>query len=73
MKTYLKVSFSSEGAKPSIVRQALSSLGFSATQGSHDFVYEWPGKATVEDVLAFADRIHAELNGMSVRFELETV
>lgn len=72
MKTYLKVSFNSEGAKPSVVRQTLASLGFQPTQGAHDFVYDWPGKATVEDVLAFADRIHAELSGMDVRFELET-
>jgi hypothetical protein len=73
MKTYLNVHFSSDGAKPSTVRQALADLGFIAMQGPHDFVYAWPGNATIEDVLAFADRIHAELEGMGVLFQLETV
>jgi hypothetical protein len=73
MKTYLKVTFNSEGAKPSVVRETLAGIGFMPTQGAYDFYYDWPGKATVEDVLAFADRIHAELAGMGVTFRLETI
>lgn len=73
MKTYLKVLFHSEGSKPSAVNGALASLGFTPTKGAHDFVYDWPGRATVEEVLGFGDKIHAELSGLDCWFEMETV
>ena len=73
MKTYLKVLFHSEGAKPSLVEGALAGLGFKPTAGHHDFVYDWPQSASVRTILDFGDRIHSELNGMHVMFEMETL
>lgn len=73
MKTYLKVMFNSEGAKPSAVMQALVELGFQPTKGSHDFAYEWPSAPSVDEVLRFGDRIQTELSGMQVLFEMETL
>lgn len=72
MKTYLKVLFHAEGSKPSIVVAALGNLGFSPAKGAHDFIYEWPTNASVDEVLAFADRIHQELSGSRCLFEMET-
>ena len=38
MKTYLSVTFSSEGAKPSEIIMRLRSLGFKPIMGEHDMV-----------------------------------
>ncbi|BAB59423.1 TVG0293838 [Thermoplasma volcanium GSS1] len=73
MKTYIKVSFSSEGARPSEVINRLRSLGFKPVIGEHDMVYEWGNGATPDDAIWFADKIHATLAGYNVRFEIETV
>ncbi len=73
MKTYLKVMFSADGAKPSAVTENLQGLGFRPTTGAHDFVYEWPGSAAVEDVLSFGDRIQVALEGTGCFFEMETI
>jgi len=73
MKTYLTVTFTSEGAKPSEVTDRLSMLGFKACTGTYDFVYEWDKKATLDDAIWFGDRVHEALRGMNVLFKLETV
>ncbi|MGP6219788.1 hypothetical protein [Caldiplasma sukawensis] len=73
MKTYLDVTFSSEGAKPSEVINRLRSLGFKPIIGEHDMVYEWGHTATEEDSLWFADKIQATLEGFRVLFHIETV
>ncbi len=73
MKTYLTISFDSEGSKPSDVAERLSMLGFKPTQGNYDFVYDWGGNATVEDALWFADKVHATLRGTKVHFKIETI
>ena len=73
MKSYLKVTFNSEGVKPSEVVDRLHMLGFKATTGAYDFIYEWGKHATVEDAIWFTDRIHEALRGCSVLFHLETV
>ena len=73
MKTYLTVYFSSEGAKPSTVTDALLDLGFKATRGPHDFVYEWADAREVQDLVWFADKVHAALEGNQVLYKLETV
>jgi len=72
MKTYLTITFSSEGAKPSEVVARLQSLGFKPITGSYDFVYNWDSSATVEEAIWFADKIHATLEGYNTRFQLET-
>ncbi len=73
MKTYLKVTFYSEGSKPSEIVSALEGLGFKPITGWYDFVYDWGNNATVEDAIWFADKIHETLKGMYVHFQLETV
>ncbi len=72
MKTYLKVTFSSEGARPSEIIERLQSLGFKPITGMYDMVYEWGNHATVQDAIWFADKIHETLRGYNVLFQLET-
>lgn len=73
METYLRVSFGSEGAKPSQVADRLRSCGFLPTQGNYDFVYDWQGSATREQVLDLSDEISRQLRGLRVLVEVETV
>ncbi len=73
MQTYVKLVFSSEGAKPSDVVDRLCMLGFKPVQGHYDLVYEWDRTATVQDAIWFADKIHAVLQGLDVHYEIETV
>ncbi len=73
MITYLTVTFSTEGSKPSEVAARLESLGFEPTTGNFDFLYKWGRRAKVEDALNLADKIHLALRGMNVLFKVETV
>jgi hypothetical protein len=73
MITYLKVQFSTEGARPSDVLETLHNLGFETTQGRFDAIYRWGGNTTIDDALYLADKVHAALKGTGVLFELETV
>ncbi len=73
MESYLKVTFSTEGARPSEVATTLQSLGFEPTKGNYDFIYRWDRSAKVEDALWLADRVQAALRGMSVLFKIETL
>lgn len=70
--TYLTVTFTTEGAKPSEVATRLQSIGFKPTKGNYDFIYEWAKSAKVEDALWLADKIQATLRGMNVLFKIET-
>jgi len=72
MKTYIRLTFNSDGAKPSDVIDRLCMLGFRPTHGHQDLVYEWDRHATVEDAIWFADKVHTVLEGLSVFYELET-
>ena len=73
METYLRVSFSSEGAKPSEVADRLQTFGFVPTQGNYDFVYDWKGRAGRDQVLDLANELGQLLQGYGVLFEIETV
>lgn len=74
MKTYLKILFNSEGATPSEVKAQLMNLGFKATSGNYDFVYDWGEKnVKIEDLIWFADKIHSALKGLNVYFSIETI
>lgn len=74
MKTYLKILFSSEGASPSEIKNHLLNMGFKATKGNYDFVYDW-GKeyADVEELVFFADKVHSTLKNDKVFFDIETI
>ncbi|MGI0055055.1 MAG: hypothetical protein ACREB9_04235 [Thermoplasmata archaeon] len=73
METYLRVTFDSEGATPSEVADRLQTIGFLPTQGNYDFVYDWKGPASAEQVLDLSDELTRRLRGYGVRFEVETV
>jgi len=73
MKTYLKLTFNSEGASPSEIMDRLKSLGFRPITGMYDMVYEWDNGATVKDAIWFADKVHETLKGYNVLFQLETI
>jgi len=74
MKTYLTIMFNSEGVKPSEVKDQLLNLGFKAAKGNYDFVYEWDEESvSLEDLVWFADRVHAALKDTNVYFSIETV
>lgn len=73
METYLRVTFFSEGSKPSEVADRLRSLGFQPTQGNYDFVLDWKRMVTPEEALMLADEVTKSLQGYKVLFELETV
>jgi hypothetical protein len=72
MITYLSVTFSSEGARPSDVVNRLVAIGFKPEKGNFDFIYEWDKKAKVDDAIWLADKIHETLKGMDVQFHTET-
>ena len=74
MKTYLKIMFNSEGSSPSDVKNQLLNMGFEATKGNYDFVYDW-GKdyANLDDLIFFADKVHSALKKSNVYFTIETI
>jgi len=74
MKTYLKIIFNSEGNSPSEIKDQLLNMGFKATKGNYDFVYDWKEDSTsVEDLVWFADKVHAALKNNNVFFSIETL
>ena len=73
MKTYISVIFSSEGARPSEVKERLLQLGLKAMKGNYDFVYEWNKEPDIDTLIWFADKIQSVLKGMGVMFSLETI
>ena len=66
--------FNSEGASPSDIKNQLLNMGFEATKGNYDFVYDW-GKesADVNDLIFFADKVHSLLKKSDVYFTIETI
>ncbi len=73
METYLRLTFDSEGAKPSEIADRLRASGLQPTHGNYDFVYDWQGSATREQILDLSDEISRRLRGYRVRLEIETV
>jgi hypothetical protein len=74
MKTYLHVMFNSEGVTPSEIKNQLMNMGFQATKGNYDFVFDW-GKeqANIDELVFFADKVHATLKKCRVNFTIETI
>ncbi len=66
--------FNSEGNSPSEIKDQLLNLGFKATKGNYDFVYDWNEESTnVEDLVWFADKVHSTLKKSNVYFTIETL
>jgi len=72
MRTFVVVTFSSEGGSASQVVNKLMDMGFETTLGSHDFVYHWDKNATAENVIALVDKVQAKLKGMNVLLQFAT-
>lgn len=49
-------------------------MGFRATKGNYDFVYDW-GKDYnhIDELVFFADKVHAALRDCNVYFSIETI
>ena len=74
MQTYVTVYVSSDGTKASEVTRKLLQLGFEATFGNHEFIYEWEGKdASATKVLEFVDQVQAALRGTGCLLHFTTV
>jgi hypothetical protein len=74
MKTYIQVMFNSEGAAPSDIKNQLLNMGFKATKGNYDFVFDWGReKADINELIFFADKVHAALKNCKVLFNIETI
>ena len=74
MKTYLTIMFNSEGTAPSEIKDNLLNMGFTATKGNYDFVYEWPTSVDdINELVFFADKVYTALKGSKVYFSIETV
>lgn len=73
METYLRVTFHSEGAKPSEVADRLREFGFVPTQGNYDFVYTWHGSPARDQLEDLADEMTRLLQGYRVLVEIESV
>ena len=66
--------FNSEGALPSEIKDNLLNLGFEATKGNYDFVYNWrKNSAEVDELIYFADKVHSSLKNCNVYFSIETI
>jgi len=74
MKTYIKIMFNSEGALPSEIKNQLMNMGFKATKGNYDFVYDWDESfSSIDELVFFADKVHSALKGNKVCFTIETI
>lgn len=73
MKTYLSLFFNSEGAPPNEIDDVLKKHGFKPIMGTHDYVYEWSDEVSVEEVVAFSDKVHEDLRGCDIYYRIETI
>jgi hypothetical protein len=74
MKTYIQIMFNSEGAAPSEIKNQLLNMGFKAAKGNYDFVFDWgKEKVDINDLVFFADKVHAALKNCKVLFNIETI
>ncbi len=74
MKTYLQILVNSEGSSPSEIKSILLNIGFKATKGNYDFVYEWNEESvSIEELVWFADKVHSSLKDSKVYFSIETI
>jgi hypothetical protein len=66
--------FNSEGSTPSDVKNQLLNMGFKATKGNYDFVYDWSQDSVgIDELVWFADKVHSALKKNKVYFTIETI
>lgn len=73
MRTYVRMTFHSEGADPLKVMDVMRQLGFEESMGMHDFVYKWKEKATLDSVIRLVAEMHGRLKGLDVNYEITTI
>jgi hypothetical protein len=73
MRTYVRMTFHSEGASPLRVLETMRSLGFEEAMGIHDFIYKWKDRATIDDVVRLTTDMHERLKGLDVSYEITTI
>jgi hypothetical protein len=73
MRTYVRMTFHSEGASPLTVLDAMRGLGFEEAMGIHDFVYKWKDPTTIGDVVRLTSQMHERLKGLDVSYEITTI
>lgn len=73
-QTYVTVTVSCDGSKPSEITRKLQELGFRPTYGIHDFVYDWKEKnIALEQIIEFADKVQKKLKGTGAMLHFTTV
>lgn len=73
METYVDLYMSADGEKPSEIQRKLMALGLKPGIGEHDFLYDWSKIVSPKEIVAFADKIQAELKGTGVIFRFTTI
>ena len=73
MRTYVRITFHSEGADPTQVIQVMHDLGFEESMGMHDFVYKWKDKAPLDEVIKLVTEMHRRIKGLDVHYEITTI
>jgi hypothetical protein len=73
MRTYVRMTFHSEGADPTKVLEVMRSVGFEESMGMHDFVYKWRDKAAIDEVIQLVTTMHERLRGLDVSYEITTI
>ncbi len=71
MKTYIKMSFSSEGGGPKKAIEILGNMGFTPVVGLQDFHIEWD-KHESHKYLDKIQKMHEALQGLNIRYQLIT-
>lgn len=70
MKTFIDVTFNSEGKAPALVVKLLSDLGFTPIGGEHDFIFEWK---TEDEYRETIKKVHIVLKGSNVSYRIKTL
>jgi hypothetical protein len=73
MRTYVRMTFNSEGADPNSVLQVMREIGFEESIGMHDFVYKWKEKASLDEVIRLVTDMHRRMKGLRVSYEVTTI
>lgn len=73
MRTYVRMTFHSEGASPLKVLETMRTLGFEESMGMHDFVYKWKETTEIGEVIRLTTKMHERLKGLDVSYEITTI
>ena len=73
MRTYVRMTFHSEGASPLKVIETMRALGFEESMGMHDFVYKWKDATSIDEVARLMTTMHERLRGLDVNYEITTI